>query len=66
MLTYLVIGLIIQIVVFIERYIRMPEVYQIWWDEPKSWLIFIGFAAINVSLWPISIICEIINVVHGE
>lgn len=66
MLAYLVVGMVVQIVVFIERYIRMPEIYQSWWSEGKAWLIFIGFIAINVVLWPISIICEIINVVHGE
>ena len=66
MLAYIVVGIIVQIVVFIERFIRIPEIYQFWWNDWKPWVIFIGFIAINVVLWPISIICEIINVVHGD
>ena len=66
MLTYFVIGVIVQIAIFIERFIRMPEIYQFWWSEWKAWIVFIAFIVINVAIWPISIICEIINVIRGE
>jgi hypothetical protein len=66
MLTYFVVGLIVQIIIFIERFIRIPELYQFWWNSWKAWILFIVFMFINIALWPVSIICEIINVVRGE
>ena len=65
MLTYFVIGIIVQIVIFIERMIRVPEIYQAWWTGWKDWLMFIGLIAINVAIWPVAIVCEIINVILG-
>ena len=70
MITYFIIGIIVQLVTIIERAIRIPG---LWRHNNEGWQYWIGFWAtiivgsiINVLVWPLTIICEIINIAHGE
>ena len=62
MITYFVIGIIVQIVILIERYCRLYVVRVLWKDKGiYVWALL--FSAINILLWPIAIIAEIRNIV---
>ena len=62
MITYFVIGIIVQIVILIERYCRLYEVRVLWKDKGiYVWTLL--FSVINVVTWPIAIIAEIINII---
>lgn len=66
MLTYLIIGLIVQAVILIERAIRLSG----YWDllDFKDWRTWVGLLygiTVNTVLWPLTIIMEIWLVIHG-
>lgn len=64
MITYFIIGTIIQFVIIIERYVRLTEVREAW----KSWKTWVGAVVIgivNIILWPITIVFEVINIKNG-
>ena len=62
MITYFVIGIIVQLVILIERYCRLYEVRVLWKDKGiYVWTLL--FSVINVVAWPIAIISEIINII---
>lgn len=66
MLTYLIIGLIVQAVILIERAIRFSD----YWDllDLKDWRTWGGLLygiTVNTVLWPLTIIVEIWLVIHG-
>ena len=65
MITYFVIGIIVQLVILIERYIRLPEVRNLKWCYGYwfFWLCLLLGSLINAVIWPISIVCEIILIV---
>lgn len=69
MFTYLMIGLILQIAIIITRIARKVTGEPVDWRNPREALafsitIFIA-GAINVVIWPITIVCEIINIKEG-
>ena len=64
MLTYLLIGLLVQVAITTERVIRKVA------GNLSSWtledvLVFIICASVNVLFWPIAIGFEVYNVVNG-
>ena len=62
MITYFVIGIIVQIVILIERYCRLYEVRVLWKDKDiYVWTLL--FSVINIVTWPIAIIAEIRNII---
>ena len=62
MITYFVIGIIVQIVILIERYCRLYVVRVIWKDKGTYvWILLLSL--INVVTWPIAIIAEIRNII---
>ena len=62
MITYFVIGIIVQLVILVERYCRLYEVRVLWKDKGiYVWTLL--FSVINVVAWPIAIISEIINII---
>ena len=62
MITYFVIGIIVQIAILIERYCRLYEVRVLWKDKDVYvWTLL--FSVINVVTWPIAIIAEIRNII---
>ena len=62
MITYFVIGIVVQIIILIERYCRLYEVRVLWKDKGiYVWTLL--FSVINVVAWPIAIISEIINII---
>ena len=66
MLTYLIIGLIVQLAIIIERAIRVPDYWSL--IDFKDWKTYGTLAvaiAINVIGWPLSIVMEIWAVIHG-
>ena len=65
MLKYFIIGLIIQIVISVTRCMRKVADAKVLLD-PRGLLIYLGMVVFNVIVWPISIICEIINIKRGE
>lgn len=66
MITYFIIGLIVQMVILIERAIRVPEYWTLLeFDKLITWVSLAGGIVINVLAWPLSIIMEIWLVVHG-
>ena len=62
MITYFVIGIIVQIIILIERYCRLYVVRGLWKDKNTYIWIFL-LSVINIVLWPIAIIAEIRNIV---
>ena len=62
MITYFVIGIIVQIIILIERYCRLYEVRVLWKDKGIYVWIFL-FSVINIVTWPIAIIAEIRNII---
>ena len=64
MITYFVIGIIVQIIILIERYCRLYEVRALWKDKDiYFWMFLFMFIVINVVTWPIAIIAEIRNII---
>lgn len=66
MLTYFIIGLMVQLVILIERFIRLPDLWTIVESmDWQSWLgVFVGII-INVLAWPLSIIMEVWLIING-
>lgn len=62
MITYFVIGIIVQIVILIERYCRLYVAHFIWKDTSTYSSILLP-SAINVVIWPIAIVMEIRNII---
>lgn len=66
MLTYLIIGLVVQLVILIERFIRLPDLWAYMKSlDWKAWMGMIIGIIINVLAWPLSIVMEIWLIVHG-
>ena len=68
--TYLLIGLVVQIITTVERVIRGVVILDGVFDTPSNIAIFvitfiIGFI-FNILIWPFSIICEIKNIIDGN
>ena len=66
MLTYLIIGLIVQAMIMIERAVRVPEYWSV--IDFKDWKTYVSITVaiiINVVAWPLSIIMEGWLVIHG-
>ena len=62
MITYFVIGIIVQIVILIERYCRLDVVRALWKDKDiYVWTLLLS--VINIVAWPIAIIAEIRNII---
>lgn len=67
MLTYLIIGVIVQACILIERAIRLPELLDFTGREGwKFWVAYIATVivgcAFNVLIWPVTIVAEIYNI----
>lgn len=62
MITYFVIGIVVQIIILIERYCRLYEVRVLWKDK-GTYVWTLLFSVINVVTWPIAIIAEIRNII---
>ena len=61
---YIITGIITQLCVFIERAIRFPDLLTgEEWRQWKFWLGLIALGTVNVILWPLTIVCEIINII---
>lgn len=70
MITYLLIGLVVQILIIAERKIR--GVVTTVANLPKTGVEWAGYitgmlflSMINILVWPISIVCEICNIKEG-
>ena len=64
MLTYLLIGLVIEGVVILERIARNVV------GEPEgwtfgTWMTFLGLVTFNILIWPITLVSEIYNIKLG-
>ena len=69
MITYLLIGLMVQMLIIVERIIRGVATVA---DLPKTGIEWAGYitgllflSMFNILVWPISIICEIYNIKKG-
>ena len=62
MITYFVIGIVVQIIILIERYCRLDIVRNVWKDK-GTYVWTLLFSVINVVTWPIAIIAEIRNII---
>lgn len=70
MITYLLIGLMVQILIIAERIIRgvatvavLPKMSIIEWAGYITGMLFLSM--FNILVWPISIVCEIYNIKKG-
>lgn len=70
MITYLLIGLMVQILIIAERIIRgvatvavLPKMSIIEWAGYITGMLFLSM--INILVWPISIVCELNNIKKG-
>ena len=68
--TYLLIGLVVQIITTVERVIRGVVILDGVFDTLSNIAIFvitfiIG-AIFNIVIWPFSIICEMKNIIDGN
>ena len=62
MITYFVIGIVVQIIILIERYCRLYVVRALWKDKDiYVWALLLS--VINAVIWPITIIAEIRNII---
>ena len=62
MIAYFVIGIIVQIVILIERYCRLHVVRVVWKDKSTYvWILLLS--VINIVTWPMTIIAEIRNII---
>ena len=62
MITYFVIGIIVEIVILIERYCSLDVVRALWKDKDiYVWTLLLS--VINIVAWPIAIIAEIRNII---
>jgi hypothetical protein len=66
MATYLIIGLIVQLIIVVERAIRFPELWAEGWNHLMFWIGFLATVAINVVVWPFAIVCEIYAVYNNQ
>lgn len=66
MFTYFMIGIAIQLIIYIERAIRFPWVYKEYGAHWQFWVSAIAFGIFNVMVWPITIVSEIYNVANGQ
>ena len=67
-LAYIVFGAVIQIIIMIERWIRLPIIREFVKEllgEWKFWVLLPLFLIINIILWPFTIYCEICNIQNG-
>lgn len=67
MITYIIIGIIVQLIITAERAVRFPENWT--GEELKHWafwVIFILYAIFNVISWPLAIVCEIYNIIKKQ
>ena len=67
-LTYIVFGAVIQIIIMIERWIRLPIIRELVKEllgEWKFWVLLLLFMIINIILWPFTIYCEIRSIQNG-
>ena len=69
MITYLLIGLMVQMLIIVERIIRGVATVA---DLPKTGIEWAGYitgllflSMFNILVWPISIVCEIHNIKKG-
>ena len=69
MITYLLIGLMVQMLIIVERIIRGVATVA---NLPKTGVEWAGYITamvflcmINILVWPISIVCEIYNIKKG-
>lgn len=67
--TYLLIGLVVQIITTVERVIRGVVILDGVFNTPSDIIAFvitfiIG-ATFNIVLWPYSIVCECKNIMKG-
>lgn len=67
--TYLLIGLVVQIITTVERVIRGVVILDGVFDTLSGTLAFtltiILGGVINIVIWPYSIVCEISNIIKG-
>ena len=65
MTMYLIIGLIVQLIIVVERAIRMPYV---WKDcgHMMWWVGFISTAIFNITVWPLTIVAEGYNIYNNQ
>ena len=67
-LTYIVFGAVIQIIIMVERWIRLPIIRELVKDclgEWEFWVLLPLFMIINIILWPCTIYCEIRLIQNG-
>ena len=66
MITYFIIGIIVQLAIIAERTIRIPGIWNT--DELKRldfWVGLFSMFIVNVLLWPLTIVCEIFAIIYG-
>lgn len=66
MLTWFIIGAIVQTVILVERAIRVP----VYWEyadfrDPEFWFQFLYAVCVNVMAWPMAILAEIKAIIRG-
>ena len=66
MLTYLLIGVIVQTVILVERWIRLYDVLNLLdFKDWRTWASLAYAIVVNIVLWPLAIVMEIWLVAHG-
>lgn len=65
---YIIIGVIIQVIICVERLIRLQEVRQSYkegWVNPYFWLSLLILSMTNAIVWPVTIYTEIRLIQYG-
>ena len=69
MLTYLAIGLAVQLLITFERVVIRKVTPSLSYFGPMDWVMFVGVLIIggisNILAWPITIVAEIFNIKRG-
>ena len=70
MLTYLAIGLAVQLLITFERVVIRKVTPSLSDFGPMDWVMFVGVLIIggisNILAWPITIVAEIFNIKRGD
>ena len=64
--TYFTTGLIVSLIVRIERAICRPMFFEAEWNKWTTWIMFLAGAVIDMVLWPLAIVGEIILISRNK
>ena len=66
MSTYIIIGIIVSLLIRIERSFRIHDMWNQDWTSWVTWLILLVGMVLDAIIWPLAIVCEIYLVIRDN